>query len=238
MQAEGEKSDKISKISTGIPRVDELLYGGFDGRDNIVVSGNNFSQKRSFIYNFIKSSANSGMKVIIINVDGSSESLLADLARRGTDLENIILLDGFSKNFQEKVPPNAEVIDDPSNVSSVLKQYMLRAQKEKDFIFVFLSATPYLMDFNDQNRKFFVQLVHWNRKNSLLSTYVLDDFVGQTTAEWFAYMMDFSLYFKNDGDYDYMRVLSLKPVRTKDWIRIYKDSDVFTLGSFNVERIR
>lgn len=60
---------KVQKISTGIERLDDLFYGGFDRNDNVVVRGNNFSQKRSFIYSFIKKSANSGIGVVLVDFD-------------------------------------------------------------------------------------------------------------------------------------------------------------------------
>jgi len=229
---------KVQKISTGIERLDDLFYGGFDRNDNVVVRGNNFSQKRNFIYSFMRKSANSGIGVVLVDFDFPSEGIMADLVRSGTNTDMVHILDGFAKPFQISAPSNTEMLDEPGNMPSVLKQITSTVQKMDEYVFVMLSATRYLLSQDPNMDRFFVQLINMNRKRSLVSIYAVDDFVPEDTSEWFAYLMDSALHFRNDGDRDYLRVLTLKRIRTKEWVRIYPEEGTFTLGSFNVERIK
>ena len=238
MAPDQEGLQKIEKVSTGIERLDELFYGGFDRNDNIMVRGNNFSQKRSFIYNFIRNAANSGNNVILADFDFPSEGIMVELARNGTNTDMIHILDGFAKPFQISPPANTEVLEEPDNLPSVLKQISTSVQQMDTYVFVMLSATRYLLSQDKNADRFFIQLINMNRKRSIVSLYAVDDFIPAERTEWFAYLMDSAVHFKNDGDRDYMRVLTLKRIRTKEWVRIYPEDSTFTLGSFNVERIK
>jgi len=163
---------------------------------------------------------------------------MADLVRSGTNTDMVHILDGFAKPFQISAPSNTEMLDDPGNIPSVLKQITSTVQKMDEYVFVMLSATRYLIAKDQNTDRFFVQLINMNRKRSLVSIYAVDDFVPEDRSEWFAYLMDSALHFRNDGDRDYLRVLTLKRIRTKEWVRIYPEEGTFTLGSFNVERIK
>ncbi len=236
MQSPGDK------IPTGIERMDELMYGGYSRGDNILVYGGIYSQKKNYIYNFIAASIKRDTHVLILALDTPVDDIIDEIRKRDNDIEQhmrmLHIIDGFSRKYQEKMPENVIPLEDSYNFSRMIKTISGISAQYHPCAFVMLSATQYIMNGKDESIKFMHQLCYMRRNEDSVSIYVLDDFVGEKAVSELGYAMDVSIRFMDRGDDDYLRVSTLRDVRTRDEVKIYRNGASFYLGSFNVEKIK
>ncbi|MGC8608369.1 MAG: RAD55 family ATPase [Thermoplasmata archaeon] len=231
-----------TKISTGIKRMDELMYGGYSKGDNVLIYGGVYSQKKNYMYNFIASAVRNGMNVLILALDTPVDEIMKEIGKRDDRIDDhlqmIHIIDGFSRKYQEKPPENVIPIEDSYNMSHVIKTINASSMQYHPCAFVMLSATQYLISEKEESIKFIHQICYMRRNSESVSIYMLDDFAGEKIISEVGYAMDISIRFTNNGDDDHLQVHTLRNVRTRDPVRIYQSENSFYLGSFNVERIK
>ncbi|MGP6220085.1 RAD55 family ATPase [Caldiplasma sukawensis] len=243
------------KISTGVVKLDDLMYGGLNAGTNTVVSGEAFSTKDVLAYNFILKSIQEGIPVIIISNDLDIreiyEEIMAlskkDLAsiRQYEEAGIIRFIDMYSKTIQiESASQKAVIIDNPSNISALLRTV---ESMEEEIIktypyyrLVMFSLTTLIPQIEEKVfLRFGQQFTQKRRINRAACLYLLEEGIfDQKIYETVNYIMDGNIEFKRMNGKEYLRVLSTGRLKTKEWVEVYPKGTSFDLGSFSLERIR
>ncbi len=243
------------KISSGIPKVDQMLLGGMPNPSNIVLFGAPFTSKDALGNNFVANSLKENVPVIIVSADRDIDQIKYDIAiTMGVDPE---IVDGFeddglirfvdiySKSIQApSSSKKAIVIDGISNLSLLLKSMeSLEADILRSYPYyrmLFISLTAFIPQFEDKiTMKFIQQLTQKRKANRCTALYLLEDgLFDQKVSETISYIMDGTIEFKLVNSKQYMRVIGLPNVRTREWVEVYNNNHTFDLGSFSLERVR
>jgi len=87
------KKDSPSRLSTGIPGLDEILLGGLIPGHSYLVRGGPGSGKTTLGLHVLAAGAANGEKALFITLEEPEANLRANAARRGLDLTGIEFLD-------------------------------------------------------------------------------------------------------------------------------------------------
>lgn len=241
-----------SVISTGIPRLDDLLGGGLPEASNIMLSGPPYSSKYTIANQFIVNSLSSGYPVIVLSLDRDVRSIRQDISSLGVPVETyeekglLKLIDAYSKNIQmENSTSKATVIDNSTNFSIFLKTLdNLCGQFTSEFgkyRMVFYSLTGWITQSGDE-KNFPKALQHFSQRRKLegsTTLYLIEDGIFERNLyENMNYFMDGSVEFRSESSTEYLRVRGLKNIRSRDWIEMLNDDGNISLGSFELKRIK
>lgn len=245
-------ASNIGNVSTGIPRLDDLLSGGFSQSSNVLLTGPPYSSKFMVADNFIASSLISGYPVIVVSLDRDISSLREDLSGMGLSIESyektglLKFVDAYSRNIQmESDNRNATVIDNAGNVSLFLKTMDTICNSVVSgfgrYSMVFFSLTGWITQSSD-DKNFPKAFQHFSQRRKLegaTTLYLIEDGIFQRSLyENLNYFMDGAIEFRSEASTEYLRVRGLKHVRSRDWIEIANNGDGISLGSFELKRIK
>ncbi len=243
------------KISSGVPKVDELLLGGVPVPSNIVLFGAPFTSKDILGTNFVANSIKENIPVIIVSADRDISQIKYDTARNlnvepevvdGFEDEGLIrFVDIYSKSIQTQSPSKkAIIVDSISNLSVILKSIeVLETEILKTYPYyrmLFISLTAFVPQFEEKVFMKFTQQFTQKRKASRCAAlYLLEDgLFDQKVFETISYIMDGTIEFKLVNSRQYLKVVGLPNVRTREWVEVYNKNQTFDLGSFSLERVR
>lgn len=243
------------KISSGIPKIDQLLLGGMSNPSNIVLFGAPFTSKDMLSNNFVANSLKENIPVVIVSADRDLGQIKYDIATTmGVEPE---IVDGFeddgllrfvdiySRSIQaQSSSKKAIVIDAISNLSLLLKSIeTLEVDILKTYPYyrmLFISLTAFIPQFEDRvTMKFIQQFTQKRKANRCTAVYLLEDgLFDQKVFETISYIMDGTIEFKLVNSRQYLRVIGLPNVRTREWVEVYNKNNTFDLGSFSLERVK
>lgn len=242
---------KITKISTGISKLDELLSGGIRTGANVVLHGPPFSGKAILVYNFIAQSIRESVPVIVVTTDRDIKQIkyeierITDKARNAEEQGLLKFIDVYSKGIQVDPPSKyAYVIDHISNVSTLIKAVdSISSEILKSYPYfrlLFSSLTSYIPQL-ERNvfLRFLQQFSQKRRAENSVSLYLLEEGIFEKSIyEAISYIMDGTIEFRVDYSRNFIKVSGLEGVKSRDWIEMYRSDTSFDLGSFTLERIR
>jgi KaiC/GvpD/RAD55 family RecA-like ATPase len=243
------------KLSTGVPKVDELLLGGVNLPSNIVLFGAPFTSKEVLANNFMANSIKENIPIMIVSADRDLTQIKFDIAKSLNVTEEIVdgyeedglirFIDVYSKSIQSSSPSKrAVVIDSISNLSVLLKstetieQEILKTYPY--YRLMFISLTAFIPQFDEKLfMKFTQQFTQKRKANRCIGMYLLEDgLFDQRVFETISYIMDGTIEFKIVNAKQYLRVVGLSNTRTREWVEVYNRGQSFDLGSFSLERVR
>lgn len=248
----GGKNEELSMVSTGIPRLDDLLGGGLPETSNVMLSGPPYSSKYTVANHYIVNSLASGFPVIALSLDRDVRSIRQDISSLGVPVETyeerglLKLIDAYSKNIQmENSSSNATVIDNSANFSIFLKtidnlckQFVSEFGR---FRMVFYSLTGWITQSGDE-KNFPKAFQHFSQRRKLegsTTLYLIEDGIFEKSLyENMNYFMDGSIEFRNERSTEYLRVRGMNGIKSRDWIEIFHSDGEISLGSFELKRIK
>jgi len=250
-----EKKTIEDRLSSGIKKVDELMLGGIPVSSNLVLFGPPFSGKETLAYNFAAQSILEAVPIVIIAADKDIRQIKKEIARiLGDDLELVdkmeakrILrfVDLYSKSIQMSSPSKyAVVIDNVTNVSSLMKSLdSIATELEASYGYyrmLFVSLTAYIPQLDEKLlMRFIQQFVQKRKAENGTAMYLLEyGLFEQKVYETISYMMDGAIEFKLANSKQYIRIVGLGNVKSREWIEVYPRPTTFDLGSFSLERVR
>ena len=71
-----------SRVSTGIQKFDDLVYGGLQPGTNLVLYGPPFSEKYIMAYNFIAKSLEEGIPIIVVTADKNIREIMYEVGKK------------------------------------------------------------------------------------------------------------------------------------------------------------
>lgn len=237
-------------LSTGIRKLDDLLFGGLRLSRNVLLYGPPFSGKDVLSYNFIAKSLEESVPVVVISTDRDINQIKYEVGRI-TDLSDdaeesgmLKFVDAYSKNIQIAAPSEYATVVDSGNISSLIKTMdgiTSEIRKEHQYYrLLFSSLTPYIsQDYENKSMRFLQQFVQKRRAENAVSFYILEEGLFESnTYDSLSYMMDGAIEFKTTNSGNRLRVKGLGNARTRDWVEMYQTDTGFDLGSFTLERIK
>ncbi|MHB1493198.1 MAG: RAD55 family ATPase [Thermoplasmataceae archaeon] len=250
-----ERKTIEDRLSSGIKKVDELMLGGIPVSSNLVLFGPPFSGKETLAYNFAAQSITEGVPIVIIAADKDIRNIKKEMARildedisiidRMEERRILRFIDLYSKSIQMASPSKyAIVIDNVSNVSSLMKALDgIAAEMEASFGYyrmLFVSLTAYIPQLDEKLlMRFIQQFVQKRKAENGTAMYLLEDgLFEQKVYETISYMMDGAIEFKIANSKQYIRIVGLGNVKSREWIEVYPRPTTFDLGSFSLERVR
>lgn len=244
--------ENLGKAGTGIPRLDDLMNGGFPLSSNILLSGPPYSSKMVVANRFIASSLSGGCPTIIVSLDRDLRSLRESLQSVGVNIQSyeqngmLKFVDAYSRNIQmDSGDRNAAVIENAANMSLFLKTMDSLCNSvvstSGKYRMVFFSLTAWITQSSD-DKNFTKAFQHFSQRRKMegaTTLYLIEDGIFEKSMyENMNYFMDGSLEFRHEGSTEYMRVRGLRNVRSRDWIEVINSGDNLSLGSFELKRIR
>ncbi len=240
------------RISTGFPRLDDLLHGGYPTASNILLSGPPYSSKFTLANKFIVSSLKESYPVMVVSMDQPISQIKSDLSAMGISPDSyeesgyLKFVDAYSRSIQmDNNDRNAIVLDNVSNMSNFLKtmdqnctQMLSNMGKYR---MVFLSLTAWITQ-SSEDKLFPKALQHFSQRRKMeesTTLYLIEDGIFQRNLyENMNYFMDGSIEFRTESSIEYLRVRGMKEVQSRDWIEVVHNNKDLTLGSFELKRIR
>lgn len=242
---------EITKVSTGVEKLDELLTGGIRTSSNALLMGPPYSSKYILAWNFVANSLKENIPVIVITTDKDIKEIKYEVGRIVNNLEEaeenglIKFIDVYSRSIQsESVSQYAIVIDNLINVSSLMKavDQTAAAMREKYpyYRLLFSSLTSYVNELDEKVlNKFVQQFVQKRKSENCVSFNILESSLFEKKfIEAISYLMDGSIEFKTQGAKGYLKVDGLGNVRSREWVEIYPYEASFDLGAFTLEKIK
>ncbi|PKK86200.1 MAG: hypothetical protein CVT48_02150 [Thermoplasmata archaeon HGW-Thermoplasmata-1] len=241
-------------VKSGVPRLDELLRGGFPDNSNILIYGAPFTGKAEMILQFILQGLAEGVPGIIVSTDKTASDIKADLARIDPGFQKydddglVHYIDVYSVSIgSEQRINNAEYVDSPVNLNAMALamnkvQDKLKGKYERHCI-AFNSISTLVTYTNPVTTFRFIQILSGKCKRLGATTlHTLEEGMHEEMeVQMFKHLTDGVIELKeNEKDLKtYLHVQGMGEVVTRDWVE-YKNSSkgVELVGSFSTGRIR
>lgn len=252
MEAAVEAERDVTRIKTGIRRIDDLLYGGFPPNSNILVYGPPYTGKLTFINNFIVQGLRKGIPAVFILTDKTPDELKESLKVMLPKIEAIEkkgllkYVDAFSKSMGlDTDNPNAIYIENTTDMEEI-SMAVSNIQKTLPADMAFHKTAFYtlstIMRYSDPMSTFrFLQILSSrNKRARATSVYCLDQgMFNESDVQTLKSLMGGVLEFKKEDVKTFLRVEGIGDVRTPRWIEYsHTPKDIIIRGSFAEDHIR
>jgi KaiC/GvpD/RAD55 family RecA-like ATPase len=251
----GKKGDKlVVKIKSGVPRLDDLLYGGFPAGSNILLSGPNFIGKETLCNLFISEGLNRDVPCLYITVDENYTKILARIAEivpNCNDCEKkdaIKYLDLYTIRTNPSLvsmrhPENVEFLENLRDVEAlsiaINKTLDMLSKKGKYYRLVFPISTL-LMNMDAMAVIKFLEPINARVKmDSSVALYNINPGLhAERDVEMVRHIMDGTIDFRLTDVRKSFSIHGISNVQTRTWIEYNNTETSLIIGSFTVEKIK
>jgi KaiC/GvpD/RAD55 family RecA-like ATPase len=252
MEIAVEKEKDVTKIKTGVRRLDDLLFGGLPSNSNVFVYGPPFTGKLVLLDLFIAEGLRKGIPAIFVLTDKSPgeirEGLMQVLPKVDVYEKKGLLryVDAYSKSMGIDVEePNTVYVEKPTDLDE-LGMAVTNIQKslgsEHKYHKLAFHSVSTIMAYTDSMTTFrFLQTVSSrNKRAGAVSLYCMDyGMFSDSEVQTLKHLMNGILEFKVDDLKSYLRVEGICDVRTRGWVEYTHTTKNLSLkGSFAVDHIR
>lgn len=239
------RADMGNKVSTGNPRLNDLLYGGLDPRGQVMIAGPAFIGKETLANQFVIDGLEKGEACIILTTDMTPEECVEELKAMKPEVlaakrENLHFIDCYSPSMGLTTDErNVVQIDHPTELNKVLEKLSTIAPDKERRILVrsistFLSYTQPI-----ETYRFLQMLTGRNKNIGAVAMYLIDRGMhSETDIQTLSHLMDGSIEFKTDGVKTYLRIDALGDVQSRAWIQYQYSKKGIIIGSFSLDHLR
>ncbi len=243
------KTPQPGRVSTGIPRLDDLLLGGLPPRSHVVLLGDAFVGKEIVLYSFLAEGVKRGEPAVIVTATRSPDEVSASLSvvlPEFRDYERRGLVTWIDASGG-KGPSSAQriVVGGPEDRAGILSNLVRTSKSFADagrgsIRVGFLGLSPVLAHGDERAGLSFVQnVVGILKPREALAMYSLEGgAVADAQVESILGRMDGAIAFRQDRDKTFLAVRGLGEVQTHDWVECRATNRALIIGSFALERIR
>ena len=247
-------SRDVDKISTGVPRLDQMVHGGLQVGFQLLLKGPAFCGKEVLMDHMMASALRNGFPVIYVSSNRAMKDVMKGIIIQVPDFKKfnmegkVRMFDLFSKHDQEHVLKeghrifNIEKPEDFKRFRSDLMQVQENLVKEYGGGVILINSLSPLVTQVDQAElmKFLQMLIA--RSKGYRFTNITDLASGihsENIENSVDYLMDGIVEFKEQDDKYYLRLKGFQQnLVTKDWIEYaFSKKGVDLFGSFTEERI-
>ncbi len=121
-----ERPARTERVKTGIPGMDELLYGGIPRRNIVLLSGGPGTGKTIFAQQFIYAGLKEGEGAVFVALEEHPAAVRANFLRFGWDIRpyeregKFALVDAFTGGIGEYAKREKYVVRDPNDVLALI----------------------------------------------------------------------------------------------------------------------
>ena len=246
------------KLDTGIKRLDDILYGGFPLRSNVMIYGPPFIGKEWLIVRFLARGLELGEPAVVVltneGADEFRETLSTAIREPNVDLEAledkglIKYVDAYTRIVgDQSTLPGVYYVESFSNMAEVLRLVDSAIREasvfKKPIRFGFISVSTLVVNISPQAAFRLAYMIAGRVKRSMATgLYALDSGMhSESEVSTFLHLMDGIIEFKEEFEPShktFLRILGLGQVKSRNWIEyVFDGSDFRITGSIAMGRI-
>jgi KaiC/GvpD/RAD55 family RecA-like ATPase len=237
------------RLSTGTPRLDDLLLGGIPPKGHVVLLGDAFVGKEVVLYAFIAEGLKRGEPAILITAARSPTEVSQSLGvvlpqfREYEQMGMVRWIDASGSGGTSGGPRTVvKGSDDRAGILSNLVQAAnaLEGGRSQSIRVGFLGLSAVLAHGDERAAFSFLQnVVGILKPRKALAMYSLEGgALSEAQVETLLSRMDGAIIFRQDRDRTFLSVKGFGDVQTRDWVECRATQRSLIIGSFALERIR
>jgi KaiC/GvpD/RAD55 family RecA-like ATPase len=242
---------KQEKVKTGIPRLDDLLFGGIPFGSNVSVYGPAYVGKEVVVNLFMAESLRKGIPVIWVLTDKAPSDIREEMAFVLSGYEEyeklglVRYVDAYSKSMGAPTDePTTVYIDDPTDHQSILRSVDSIAadlrKKHKTYRLAFRSISTLIAYLDTTTTfKFLQPFVGRRKRDKAVSVYVIEKGMHEDQEiQMLGSIMDGAIEFKVEQLKSFLSVKGISDVQSRGWIRYTYTKGSVSIGSFSLDHIK
>src|SRR2546422_822143 len=242
---------KQQKVKMGIPRLDDLLFGGIPFGTNASVYGPAYVGKEVLVSLFMAEGLKKGVPVLWILTDKGPTEVREEMAFALPGYEEyeklglVQYIDTYSKSMgAEASDPNTTYIDEPTDYQSILKAVDARAaewkKKYPTYRLAFRSVSTLIAYLDPTTTfKFLQPFVGRRKRDKAVAFYVIEKGMHEEQEiQMLGSLMDGSIEFKVEQLKSFLCIKGICDVQSRGWIRYTYTKSSLSIGSFSLDHIK
>ena len=242
---------KQQKVKTGIPRLDDLLFGGIPFSSNVSVYGPAYVGKEVVVNVFMAEGLKKGLPVLWVLTDKGPADIREEMAFVLPDYEEreklglVRYIDAYSKSMgADANDPNTTYIDDPTDHGAILKATDAIAaewkKKYQSYRLAFRSVSTLIAYLDPTTTfKFLQPFVGRRKRDKAVAFYVIEKGMHEEQEiQMLGSLMDGSVEFKVEQLKSFLSIKGICDVQSRSWIRYTYTKSSVSIGSFSLDHIK
>src|SRR6266849_1982308 len=244
---------KQQKVKTGIPRLDDLMFGGIPFGINASVYGPAYVGKEVLVSLFMAEGLKKGVPVLWILTDKGPAEVREEMAFALPGYEEyeklglVQYIDTYSKSMgmsAEASDAHTTYIDDPTDHQAILKAVDARAaewkKKYPTYRMAFRSVSTLIAYLDPTTTfKFLQPFVGRRKRDKAVAFYVIEKGMHEEQEiQMLGSLMDGSIEFKVEQLKSFLSIKGICDVQSRGWIRYTYTKSSVSVGSFSLDHIK
>ena len=242
---------KQQKVKTGIPRLDDLMFGGIPFGINASVYGPAYVGKEVLVNLFMAEGLKKGSPVLWVLTDKSPADIRDEMAfvlpgyEEYEKLGLVRYIDAYSKSMgAEATDPNTTYIDEATDHQAILKAVETMAaewkKKYPTYRLGFRSVSTLIAYLDPTTTfKFLQPFVGRRKRDKAVAFYVIEKGMHEEQEiQMLGSLMDGSIEFKVEQLKSFLCIKGICDVQSRGWIRYTYTKSSVSVGSFSLDHIK
>ncbi|TLZ40265.1 MAG: recombinase RecA [Methanobacteriota archaeon] len=242
---------KQQKVKTGIPRLDDLLFGGIPFGTNASVYGPAYVGKEVVTNLFMAEGLKKGVPILWVLTDKAPADVREEMSfvlpgyEEYEKLGLVRYVDAYSKSMgAEANDPNARYIDDPTDHQEILKAVETIAgewkKKHPTYRLGFRSVSTLIAYLDPTTTfKFLQPFIGRRKRDKAVAFYVIEKGMHEEQEiQMLGSLMDGSIEFKVEQLKSFLSIKGICDVQSRGWIRYTYTKSSVSVGSFSLDHIK
>jgi KaiC/GvpD/RAD55 family RecA-like ATPase len=242
---------KQQKVKTGIPRLDDLMFGGIPFGINASVYGPAYVGKEVLVNLFMAEGLKKGSPVLWVLTDKGPSDIRDEMAfvlpgyEEYEKLGLVRYIDAYSKSMgAEATDPNTMYIDEATDHQAILKAVETMAaewkKKYPTYRLAFRSVSTLIAYLDPTTTfKFLQPFVGRRKRDKAVAFYVIEKGMHEEQEiQMLGSLMDGSIEFKVEQLKSFLSIKGICDVQSRGWIRYTYTKSSVSVGSFSLDHIK
>src|SRR6266568_4969562 len=242
---------KQQKVKTGVPRLDDLLFGGIPFGTNASVYGPAYVGKEVVVGIFMAEGLKKGVPILWVLTDKGPADIREEMSfvlpgyEEYEKLGLVRYIDAYSKSMgAEASDPNTTYIDEPTDHQAILKAVDAKAadlkKKYPTYRLAFRSVSTLIAYLDPTTTfKFLQPFVGRRKRDRAVAFYVIEKGMHEEQEiQMLGSLMDGSIEFKVEQLKSFMSIKGICDVQSRGWIRYTYTKSNVSVGSFSLDHIK
>jgi KaiC/GvpD/RAD55 family RecA-like ATPase len=242
---------KQQKVKTGIPRLDDLLFGGIPFGTNASVYGPAYVGKEVLVNLFMAEGLKKGAPILWVLTDKGPADVREEMSfvlpgyEEYEKLGLVRYIDAYSKSMgAEANHPNTLYIDDPTDHQAILKAVETTAaewkKKHPTYRLGFRSVSTLIAYLDPTTTfKFLQPFIGRRKRDKAVAFYVIEKGMHEEQEiQMLGSLMDGSIEFKVEQLKSFLSIKGICDVQSRGWIRYTYTKSSVSVGSFSLDHIK
>jgi KaiC/GvpD/RAD55 family RecA-like ATPase len=242
---------KQQKVKTGIPRLDDLMFGGIPFGTNASVYGPAYVGKEVLVNLFMAEGLKKGVPVLWVLTDKGPADVRDEMSfvlqgyEEYEKLGLVRYIDAYSKSMgADAKDPNTMYIDEATDHQSILKAVESTAMEWKKkyptYRLGFRSVSTLIAYLDPTTTfKFLQPFVGRRKRDKAVAFYVIEKGMHEEQEiQMLGSLMDGSIEFKVEQLKSFLSIKGICDVQSRGWIRYTYTKSSVSVGSFSLDHIK